>query len=463
MTTLSSLSTTLSHQSHHPGTLDRERSVARLFFYLLLISLAGYALLGRGYAYLGVYPVYIGEIVLILGIIALIKSGKIKAILTTPVVPFIVVFEAWCLIRTVPYIGVYGSDVFRDAAIWAYSLFALALLAIVVNSPGLLRVIIQLYQKFAIYFLASAWILYIVYRMFGSAIPSILGSPVSIIYPKPGDMMVHLSAITAFLLIGMMRRNPIIITLLLINFGVLVAAKRAGMLAFLGAMIAITLMPQLRIRGVLYVLALAIVVISIIDPKIHIADSRPLSIQQVVSEATSMVNRSADGNLQNSKTWRIKWWQEIVHYTVMGEYFWTGKGFGVNLADDDGFQVLNNSELRSPHSGHMTFLARTGVPGFLLWIALLASYARLLLSRIKHSKLTGDHNWTKIFVFLLAYWVALLINASFDVFLEGPMGGIWFWSVIGTGLAGVYVYDHHPEVCRDSEKQILQSVQRKRP
>ena len=26
-------------------------------------------------------------------------------------------------------------------------------------------------------------------------------------------------------------------------------------------------------------------------------------------------------------------------YTVFGDYFWTGKGFGINLADDDGFQT----------------------------------------------------------------------------------------------------------------------------
>lgn len=28
-----------------------------------------------------------------------------------------------------------------------------------------------------------------------------------------------------------------------------------------------------------------------------------------------------------------------------------------------------------------------------------------------------------------------MINASFDILLEGPHGGIWFWSVFGFGLA----------------------------
>ena len=27
------------------------------------------------------------------------------------------------------------------------------------------------------------------------------------------------------------------------------------------------------------------------------------------------------------------------------------------------------------------------------------------------------------------------MNASFDVYLQGPMGGIWYWSIIGLGIA----------------------------
>ena len=30
--------------------------------------------------------------------------------------------------------------------------------------------------------------------------------------------------------------------------------------------------------------------------------------------------------------------------------------------------------------------------------------------------------------------MAFLVNAAFDVFLEGPQGGIWFWSIMGFGI-----------------------------
>jgi len=35
---------------------------------------------------------------------------------------------------------------------------------------------------------------------------------------------------------------------------------------------------------------------------------------------------------------------------------------------------------------------------------------------------------------IFAFWLAALINMSFDVYLEGPQGGIPFWSAIGVGM-----------------------------
>jgi len=29
--------------------------------------------------------------------------------------------------------------------------------------------------------------------------------------------------------------------------------------------------------------------------------------------------------------------------------------------------------------------------------------------------------------------------------MEGPMGGIWFWSIIGVGLAAMWIHDREPQ------------------
>ena len=51
-----------------------------------------------------------------------------------------------------------------------------------------------------------------------------------------------------------------------------------------------------------------------------------------------------------------------------------------------------------------------------------------------------------LFVFLVAYWLAMQFNASFDVYFENPMGGIWMWSIIGFGLAAAWIYERQPEL-----------------
>ena len=53
------------------------------------------------------------------------------------------------------------------------------------------------------------------------------------------------------------------------------------------------------------------------------------------------------------------------------------------------------------------------------------------------SRRAGMHLWCRIDAWLLAYWLAILVNTSFDPYLEGPQGGIWFWSILGLGLAAV--------------------------
>jgi hypothetical protein len=35
--------------------------------------------------------------------------------------------------------------------------------------------------------------------------------------------------------------------------------------------------------------------------------------------------------------------------------------------------------------------------------------------------------------------MAAFINGSFDVYIEGPQGGVWFWSVIGFGVAAMRI------------------------
>jgi hypothetical protein len=161
---------------------------------------------------------------------------------------------------------------------------------------------------------------------------------------------------------------------------------------------------------------------------------RPATLQQMIENILSVFGESADGGLEGTKQFRLAWWRTIIGYTVFGDHFWTGKGFGVNLADDDGFQSTADGSLRAPHNSHITVLARMGVPGFLLWAVVQGAFGVGLLRATRASRRAGDLGLAVLGAWLLAYWVAMMIDTSFDPYLEGPQGGIWFWVVFGAGL-----------------------------
>jgi O-antigen ligase len=100
----------------------------------------------------------------------------------------------------------------------------------------------------------------------------------------------------------------------------------------------------------------------------------------------------------------------------------------------------------------MTFLARMGVPGLVLWALVQGAWAVGIMRAYLHSRLVSNGPWSGLFLFLGAYWMAHVINASFDVFLEGPMGGIWFWTIYGVGLAAMRIYRVRPEVLAPSKQ-----------
>jgi hypothetical protein len=82
----------------------------------------------------------------------------------------------------------------------------------------------------------------------------------------------------------------------------------------------------------------------------------------------------------------------------------------------------------------MTVLARMGVPGFAMWVALQVAFAASLFVSMRRAQRAGLTRWASIDAWLLIYWLAICANAAFDPYLEGPQGGIWYWSIVGIGL-----------------------------
>lgn len=169
-------------------------------------------------------------------------------------------------------------------------------------------------------------------------------------------------------------------------------------------------------------------------PSPEAVGGRPVTIDQIIERIASTLDLTADDGLDVSEPLRLRWWGTIISYTVFGEYFWSGKGFGINLADADGFQASEDRPLRAPHNIHVTLLARMGVPGFALWVLLQGVFVIGLLRSVLVNRQMGDIALAVVGAWILAYWTAMMVNTSFDSYLQTPQGGIWFWSLFGLGM-----------------------------
>ncbi|WP_412060253.1 O-antigen ligase family protein [Rubrivirga sp. IMCC45206] len=428
----------------------RRTAVAR-YVAILGGCLVGYALLGRPFAYIGVPPLFIGEMLLLAGLAIAASSGGLGAALRAWPIRLWLVLAVWAVIRTVPYLGVYGLDAARDLMLVGYGAYAVIVAAVLLADPEGLRTLAERYHRFAIAFLAVIWLIYAVAKTVGDAEPSLPWAPgVGIFSAKGGDLMVHVTGIVAYLMMSGLRRSPAALAMAAFTAGIVMVSNRGGMVAFaLGIGLVWLMRPSgTRAGRLIYAFAALLVVGVLVGPFVDLrvqGTSRTLSVEQIVENATSIFG-SGSASLDGTKRWRLEWWGDIVDYTLFGDYLLTGKGFGVNLAVADGYSVSEEESLRSPHNGHMTVLARAGVPGVILWLLVHLVWFGAVLRAWLAARARDERRWMALYAWIAGFWVAAMVNASFDVFLEGPMGGIWVWSVIGVGIAAVRLRTTHPQL-----------------
>lgn len=409
------------------------------FTQALLMLLCGYALVGKVTAYIGVPPVFVGEIVLALGLLAWASAPFMGLRLVSIPAAILMMFMAWGALRTLPYVSTYKVDALRDGVIWGYGLMALAIARVIGDDEALFARVVKGYKRYIPYFLTFGLFFFVFCNYLAPNAPGMISD--KLVNPvKGGDFLVHLAGVFCFLSATRTERpwHVVMIAMALaINL-----SGRAGMVAFcMAALIISILAPSGRAIGLFTGLAIAGVGLlwaSGISIR-HSQSGREISFDQLVTNVMSVAGNSNSDLVEGTKKWRLKWWDSIMTYTFQGPYFWKGKGFGINLANDDGFQVNADESLRSPHNGHLTLLARGGVPALGLWIAVQLSWLITMLMAWWRAKRQGHAEWVMVFAVLIAYWASFLVNTTFDVFLEGPVGGIWFWSVFGVGLAAVRI------------------------
>jgi len=453
-----------------PRRLQQRLAGGDRYVRVLAIILLGYAAIGRKVAIIGIEPVYNAEIMLAWGIWLLLEAGTLSLVLNSVPAMFLVLLMGWGLARTVPFFDKYRFDALRDAVLYGYGLFAFVIAGILLQSPERLVRLLKWYRKFV-------WLLFLIglpmllLMVFWFSVYNMPGGTVILFFlagMKGGDLGVHVAGAFVYLTVLADLLHPPAPThtgnrrplndmfidwlpalLIVVALGLTMAVRAASMAFILAAAIAILVRPRSRTPWKLgTVIAASVILLAVSGVHIPLHNGRDLSFDQLSNNVQSIVGMGADQGegLDGTKKWRLDWWNHIIDYTFHGQYFWTGKGFGVNLANDDGFQVNSDGSLRSPHNGHLTILARAGVPGLALWALVNLSWAIAMIDGFVRARRAKQEIWAGTFMFILAYWAAFLTNASFDVFLEAPVGGVWFWVIFGTGLAVQNLYRRSPEL-----------------
>lgn len=411
----------------------------------LLLAIAAYAFTGKGFAYAGIPPLFPAEVLLLFGLVTLFWPTPSAAVLSALPLQILLVMIGWTLLRTVPFVGTYGIDALRDSVIVVYGLFAFVVANLILENPARIDRAVHHAGRFFTVFGAIAFVLYIVPKQLSHVIPAwpLSGAPMMLL--RAGEVAVHVAGAAVFALVGLKRFPTWWVVLLVSGILVVSAQSRGGMLAIAVPLMLATALSG-RFKPAVMTISAAIPIIAVLylsNFEVQLPpDYRTMRVGQLMENVTSIFTSSSNSDLDGTKVWRMRWWQAITDYTVHGDYFWSGKGFGVNLAISDGFVVGDGDgpPLRSPHSAHMTILARSGVPGIALWVTVNLSWMAMMLATIYRARLNGDRDWSNLLIFVLCYLVAGLVNASFDVALEGPMMGVIFWVLFGTGVGLCMTY-----------------------
>ncbi|MGD0463749.1 MAG: O-antigen ligase family protein [Tepidisphaeraceae bacterium] len=436
------------------------------FLRILCILLLGYALMGKGFAYIGVAPLYVGEATMIYGIVALIVSENWSRILRTGWLWPLFALMGWGTLRTLPYLEKYGVDALHDAAVWIWGIFAILISSLLAAQPARLLFLEQRFRAFAKWLLILGPISFCISIFANPHLPNAFWADEPYVLVKGGDLVVHLTGIFAFAVLLGGLETAFVVPMMILNL-LLFFTGRAAMVTFCaGTAIVTALRPRSPVPwGVFPSLVLGVALLWIFNVHIDMPThevGRVVSADQIVQNVESIFIDSGNEDLAGSKEWRLLWWNTIYDYTIRGKYFWEGKGFGINLADDDGFQVELDHSLRNPHNGHLTMLARGGVPMLAIWAACQLTLAYGLVSAAWSAHRRKNKHWFALLAFLFVYWLSYLINASFDVFLEGPVGGIWFWCVYGTGIGAVWIYKNCPEAIEETTQRAAIPAQHRR-
>ena len=393
--------------------------------YLLVMTL--YIFLNKGVAY-----TYLVEVLWLFGILLLLMHRKKVELIWNKTTKLILFFIAISFVYILRGFSKYDIiDLIRDSFIFQYGWFIFILFLFKEKLEIIWKTLFFIYKWFPFVALLNFILQYFV--PFFETVAPFGGIPI-LLY-KNGDMGVQLLISTLLLLYSFENKTfkwRVLLSLVIaLDFLILASYSRSGIVAFLASMLCFIyfnkdIQLQSRVRSLIKYLPIILLVVTPIYINIKVAENfqgRAVGLEQIKNNFSSIVGGTTDATSENNVVWRLVWWAKIIDYSLSSPNFFIGKGLGMNLATDDDIITLDDS-LRSPHNFHLNIMSRFGVLLFMIWTYFLIQ----LLKPLFKKQLQGKR------LLIGCILLAFLLNASFDVFLEGPMGAFPFWTWLGLYL-----------------------------
>jgi hypothetical protein len=386
-----------------------------------------YVFLNKGVAY-----TYLVEALWLFGILLLfINRKKVELVWnkTTKLILFFIIISFIYILRGFTRYDI--IDLVRDSFIFQYGWFVFILFLFKKKLDIIWETLFFIYKWFPFVALLNFILQYFV--PFFETVTPFGGIPI-LLY-KNGDMGVQLLISTLLLLYSFEKKSlkwRVLLSLVIaLDFLILASYSRSGIVAFLASMLCFIyfnkdIQLQARVRLLIKYLPIILLVVTPIYINIKVAENfqgRAVGLEQIKNNFSSIVGGTTDATSENNVVWRLVWWAKIIDYSLSSPNFFIGKGLGMNLATDDDIITLDDS-LRSPHNFHLNIMSRFGVLLFIIWLYFLIQ----LLKPLFKKQLQGKR------LLIGCILLAFLLNASFDVFLEGPMGAFPFWTWLGLYL-----------------------------
>ena len=393
--------------------------------YLLVMTL--YVFLNKGVAY-----TYLVEVLWLFGILLLLMDRKKVELIwnrTTKLILFFIIISCIYILRGFAKYDI--IDLIRDSFIFQYGWFVFILFLFKDKLEQIWQTLFFIYKWLPFVALLNFILQYFV-PFFETVAPF---GCIPILLYKNGDMGVQLLISTLLLLYSFENKTlkwRVLLSLVIaLDFLILASYSRSGIVAFLASILCFIyfnkdIQLQSRVRLLIKYLPIILLVVTPIYINIKVTENfqgRAVGLEQIKNNFSSIVGGTTDATSENNVVWRLVWWAKIIDYSFSSPNFFIGKGLGMNLATDDDIITLDDS-LRSPHNFHLNIMSRFGVLLFMIWMYFLIQ----LLKPLFKKQLQGKR------LLIGCILIAFLLNASFDVFLEGPMGAFPFWTWLGLYL-----------------------------